>query len=194
MERTILGYILGFTFSFVTIFEGMYVLSKVYPELFRPIPKSTAVVGEIDSVKIKNDSLGIVWEDTSSIGLEYVEAYKFDSLKKEFEQVSGELKKFKDSVNVLYKMVNDLEIQLKKKDLVIENLQAKISETQNERIKAVAKIYESMEPDKAAKILENMPEDEAIAIILNMQRRQAAKILAELNTKKATQLTKASTR
>ncbi|MEM2637212.1 MAG: hypothetical protein QXL15_02560, partial [Candidatus Korarchaeota archaeon] len=31
---------------------------------------------EIDSVKLKNDSLEVVWEDTSSIGLEYVEAYK----------------------------------------------------------------------------------------------------------------------
>jgi flagellar motility protein MotE (MotC chaperone) len=194
MDKTILGYILGFMFSFVTIFEGMYVLSKVYPELFRPIPKSTVIAGEIDSVKLKNDSLEVVWEDTSSIGLEYVEAYKLDSLKREFDRVSEELKKFKDSVNVLYRMVRDLEIELKRKNLMIENLQAKVSETQTEKIKAVAKIYEAMEPDKAARILENMPEDEAIAIILNMQRRQAAKVLAELNTKKATQLTRVNSK
>jgi len=186
MEKSILGYILGFTFSFVTIFEGMYVLSKVYPELFRPLPKSDA--SAVENVKV--DSASIAWEDTGSIGLEYVEMYKLDSLKKEFERVSDELKKYKDSLNVLNKMVRELETKLKERDALVGKLQAKISENQSEKIKAIAKIYEEMEPGSAAKILENMPEDEAIAIILNMQRRQAAKILAEINTRKAAQLTK----
>lgn len=185
MEKSILGYILGFTFSFVTIFEGMYVLSKIYPELFRPISKSKSVVAvETDS------SSSIVWQDTSSIGLEYVEAYKFDSLKAEFERVYGELKRYKDSVNVLYKTVRRLEVKLKEKDALIARLEAEVSKNREDKLKAVAKIYESMEPSSAARILENMPEDEAIAIILNMQRRQAAKILAEINARKAMQLTR----
>jgi flagellar motility protein MotE (MotC chaperone) len=186
MEKSILGYILGFTFSFVTIFEGMYVLSKVYPQLFRPLPSSVAVA---DSLKIENDTTGIVWEDTTSIGLEYVEAYKLDSLKKELDKVLVELKKYKDSVVVLYGQIQQVKMELQKKDAMIEKLQAKLNENKTERAKAIAKIYEAMEPEAAAKILENMPDDEALEIILNMQRRQAAKILAELNAKKAMKLT-----
>lgn len=180
-----IGYILGFLFSFVTIFEGMYILSKVYPELFRPLPKSNTI-----AVPIQEDSISIVWEDTSSIGLKYVEAYKLDSLREELKKVSNELKKYKDSTDVLYKMVRRLEIELKEKNVYISKLQAQISGYQDEKIKSIAKIYENMEPSSAAKILENMPKDQAIAIILNMQRRQAAKILAEMNIQKATQLTK----
>ena len=188
MEKSILGYILGFTFSFVTIFEGMYVLSKVYPHLFRPLSSSTAV-GVIDSVKVGRDTTKIVWEDTTSIGLEYVEAYRFDSLRTELEKSLFELKKYKDSVTVLYKRIRQVEEELKKKDIIVEKLQAKLSENRTERAKAIAKIYEAMEPEAAAKILENMPDDEALEIILNIQRRQAAKILAELNTRKAMKLT-----
>ncbi|CUU06090.1 MgtE intracellular N domain-containing protein [Candidatus Thermokryptus mobilis] len=185
-EKTILGYILGFTFSFVTIFEGMYVLSKVYPQLFRPLPSSVAVV---DSLKIEKDTTGIIWEDTTSIGLEYVEAYKLDSLNKELDKVLIELKKYKDSVVVLYRQIQQVKMELQKKDAMIEKLQAKLNESKTDRAKAIAKIYEAMEPGAAAKILENMPDDEALEIILNMQRRQAAKILAELNAKKAMKLT-----
>ena len=185
-EKTILGYILGFTFSFVTIFEGMYVLSKVYPQLFRPLPSSVAVV---DSLKIEEDTTGIIWEDTTSIGLEYVEAYKLDSLNKELDKVLIELKKYKDSVVVLYRQIQQVKMELQKRDAMIEKLQAKLNESKADRAKAIAKIYEAMEPRAAAKILENMPDDEALEIILNMQRRQAAKILAELNAKKAMKLT-----
>lgn len=190
MGKSIFGYILGFTFSFVTIFEGMYVLSKLHPELFRPIPSSAPVSAMIDSIKVKNDSLGIVWEDTSSIGFEYVEAYKLDSLKNLHNKTLAELGRYKDSVNVLISMIRNLEIEMKRKDFLIEKLQKQASSQQSEKIKSLAKIYEAMEPETAARILENMSEDEALAIILNMQRRQAAKILSELNTKKAVKLSK----
>lgn len=190
MQKSFIGYILAFVFSFVTIFEGMYVLSKIYPELFRPLSKSNAVV----LASVQKDSVSIAWEDTSSIGLEYVEAYKLDSLRKEFERTSDELKKYKDSVNMLYKMVKKLELENREKDEYINRLQAQISKYQDEKLKSIAKIYETMEPSSAARILENMPEDQAIAIILNMQRRQAAKILAEMDARKATQLTKVNTR
>ncbi len=186
MEKSFISYILAFIFSFVTIFEGMYVLSKIYPELFRPLSKSDAIA----VASVQKDSVSIAWEDTSSIGLEYVEAYKLDSLKKEFERVSDELRKYKDSVNALYRMVRKLEVENKEKDVYISRLQAQISKYQDEKIKSIAKIYETMEPSSAAKILENMPADQAITIILNMQRRQAGKILAEMNAQKATQLTK----
>ncbi len=188
MGRTIFAYILGFTFSFVTIFEGMYVLSKLYPKLFRPISKSSHVLIGLDSLKLKNDSLGIMWEDTSSIGLEYVEAYKLDSLKSLYNEVFAELKRYKDSIVVLNKIVRNLEAEIRERDLIVERLQRQILNQRDDRIKTMAKIYESMEPEVAARILENMPEGEAIKIILNMQRRQAAKILSEISTAKASKL------
>ncbi|MFN3134937.1 MAG: MotE family protein [Candidatus Kryptonium sp.] len=190
MEKTILGYILGFVFSFVTIFEGMYVLSKFYPELFRPIPKSNYVLAVVDSVKLKDDSLGVMWEDTSSIGLEYVEAYKLDSLKSLYNETVAELKRYKDSVVVLNKIINGLKAEVRERDLIVEKLQRQILNQQDDKIKAMAKIYESMEPEAAARILENMPESEALQIILNMQRRQAAKILSEISATKASKLSK----
>lgn len=190
MEKTILGYILGFVFSFVTIFEGMYVLSKLYPDLFRPIPKSSYILAVVDSLKLKSDSLGIVWEDTSSIGVEHVEAYKLDSLKSLYSEAVAELKKYKDSVVVLNKIIHRLEVEVREKNLIVEKLQRQILNQQDDRIKAMAKIYESMEPEAAARILENMPENEALQIILNMQRRQAAKILSEINTAKASKLSR----
>jgi len=190
MEKPIFGYILGFVFSFVTIFEGMYVLSKLYPELFRPIPKSTPVLAMVDSLKLKNDSLGVIWEDTSSIGLEYVEAYKLDSLKSLYNEAVAELKRYKDSVLVLNKIIYELKAEIREKNLIVERLQRQVLNQQDEKIKAMAKIYESMEPEAAARILESMPENEALQIILNMQRRQAAKILSEINTAKASKLSK----
>ncbi|MCS7228493.1 MAG: hypothetical protein RMJ81_02190 [Candidatus Kryptonium sp.] len=192
MGKTILGYILGFTFSFLTIFEGMYLLSRFYPELFRPIPRSGTIPAVIDSVNIKDESPKIAWEDTSSIGFEYIEIYKFDSLKNLHENTLMELKKYKDSVIVLNAMVKDLKTEVARKDLILEKLQQQVSNQQSEKIKSLAKIYEVMEPESAARIIENMPEDEALAILLNMQRRQAAKILAEINAKKAIKLSKIS--
>lgn len=190
MGKTILVYILGFSFSFLTIFEGMYLLSKFYPELFRPIPRSGTNPVVIDSVKIKNEDSKIPWEDTSSIGFEYIEIYKFDSLKNLHEKTLVELRKYKDSVIVLNTMVNELKMEIARKELALEKLQQQVSNQQIEKVKSLAKIYEVMEPEAAARIIESMSEDEAITILLNMQRRQAAKILAEINTRKAIKLSK----
>lgn len=129
-------------------------------------------------------------EDTSSIALEYVEAYKLDSLKSLYEEATAELKKYKDSVVVLNKIIRKLEAEMKEKDLVVKRLKQQTLNLREDRIRAMAKIYELMEPEVAAKILENMPENEAIEIILNMQKRQAAKVLSEINAAKASKLSR----
>ena len=190
MGKTILAYILGFTFSFVTIFEGMYVLSKVYPGLFKPVSKSKSTV-EVDTVVVqkKNDTLGIIWEDTSSIGLEYIEKYKYDSLKQEYDKLVQRVKELEDSIAVLNMELIRLKLESGKKDKAIAALQERIEELKGKRKKEIAKIYESMDPKAAAKILANLSEDEVLEIILNMKRRQAAKILAELNARKAAKIT-----
>jgi flagellar motility protein MotE (MotC chaperone) len=168
----------------------MYVLSKLYPQLFRPSFNSSAEASDIPDTLAIDSVRKIIWEDTSSIGLEYIELFKYDSLKREYEKVVRELRRYQDSVRVLNRIIETLRAELNRKDLLISSLQRDKDEEAKRRAKSIAKVYESMDPKSAAKILENLSDDEVLEIILNMNRRQAAKILAELNALKAAKITK----
>lgn len=66
----------------------------------------------------------------------------------------------------------------------------KIDEVNEERIKRLVKIYESMPPEDAATRVEKLDEDLAVLILAPMAEKKAAKILAKVEPIKAARLSK----
>jgi hypothetical protein len=54
--------------------------------------------------------------------------------------------------------------------------------------KAMAKVFESMEPASAARIMRDIPDDDVRRIILTLKKRQAAKILSALDPDRAARI------
>jgi hypothetical protein len=61
-------------------------------------------------------------------------------------------------------------------------------ESQDKKVKQLAKVYEQMNAASVAAIVTNMSDDEAVDILSNMKPRNAAKVLASLNPERAAAL------
>ena len=72
----------------------------------------------------------------------------------------------------------------------IENFLNKINDVNNERIKKVAKTYETMSPEDAAEKLSALDEEIAVDILSKMKSKKAGSVIAMMDTNKAVLITK----
>ena len=67
-------------------------------------------------------------------------------------------------------------------------VQGELTEERERSVQKLAKVYESMKPDKAAPILATMELDEVLSIMSRIKDRQAAKILTNMNPLMASEI------
>lgn len=85
----------------------------------------------------------------------------------------------------------DVEKRIEELDRVLEKIETfvqKIDEVSDERLRRVAKIYSSMNPEEAASRIEKIDEKTAVMILATISERQAAKILSFMDVDKSVKL------
>lgn len=78
--------------------------------------------------------------------------------------------------------------ELKKTHEDISQLVKKIDEINDQRVKRIVKIYESMNPEEAASRIEKLDEEMAVMILASMSERKAAKVLSFVDVSKSAKL------
>lgn len=92
---------------------------------------------------------------------------RLNTIKADIEQRIAELKKTHEDIALLVK---------------------KIDEINDQRVKRIVKIYESMNPEEAASRIEKLDEDMAVMILASMSERKAAKVLSFVDVSKSAKL------
>lgn len=121
-----------------------------------------------------------------------VESYSF------IQQKEAELKRREEQLaskeQYLAKMEKEVEQKLKELMAVQKEIQvyrAEKDESQNGRVRSLAKIYGTMKPKEAAKLLENLDEKLVMSVISTMSSDEAAGILSNMDVKKAAKISEA---
>ncbi|MFZ2444964.1 MAG: hypothetical protein WAW37_01275 [Syntrophobacteraceae bacterium] len=88
------------------------------------------------------------------------------------------------------------EVEQKTKDLLvlqkeIQSFRSEKQDTQNSKVKGLAKIYGTMKPKEAAKLLENLDDKLVMGIVSTMTSDEAAAILSIMEVKKAAKISEA---
>ena len=88
------------------------------------------------------------------------------------------------------------EVEQKVKDLLalqkdVQTVRTEKQETQNTKVRNLAKIYGTMKPKEAAKLMENLDDKLVMNIIATMTPDEAAAILALMEVKKAAKISEA---
>jgi flagellar motility protein MotE (MotC chaperone) len=88
------------------------------------------------------------------------------------------------------------EVEQKVKDLLelqkqFQSAQIEKQESQNNKVRGLAKIYGTMKPKEAAKLMENLDDKLVMNIIATMTTDQAAAILSLMEVKKAAKISEA---
>lgn len=81
--------------------------------------------------------------------------------------------------------------ELKRLHSSIEAFVKKIDEVNDERVKRLVKIYESMSPEEAAARIEKLDQGTAVMILASVSEKKAAKILGFVDVEKSVKLSKA---
>ena len=102
-------------------------------------------------------------------------------------QIKSELDALNEAVEGAEKQRTSLDEERQKVSKTTQDMEARIVQLQKEEqdnLKKMSGMYNSMSPDVAAKILQNLADtgkmDTAVKVLSQMQERQAAKVLAEL--------------
>lgn len=102
-------------------------------------------------------------------------------------QVKNEMEALNEALQGVEKQRGSLDEERQKISKTTQEMEAKIVQMQKEEqdnLKKMSGMYNSMSPDSAAKILQNLADtgkmDTAVKVLGQMQERQAAKVLAEL--------------
>jgi flagellar motility protein MotE (MotC chaperone) len=111
------------------------------------------------------------------------------------EQREAELKRKEEQLRqkeeYLTKMEQEVEKKLKDLLSIQKEIQAYRSEkeeSQNTKIRSLAKIYGTMKPKEAAKLLDNLDEHLVVSVISTMSADEAANILGNMDVKKAAKI------
>ncbi|KWT85134.1 MotE family protein [Candidatus Magnetominusculus xianensis] len=103
-----------------------------------------------------------------------------------------ELSRREEAVKKEEERLNDLKAEVDKKIAEYEKLlrqldeiMAKLKETNTERMNNLVKIYESMPAENAAKELELLDEELSVAILVKMKPRKTAAVLSAMDKRKA---------
>lgn len=111
------------------------------------------------------------------------------------EQRETELKRKEEQLRqkeeYLAKMEQEVEKKLKDLLSIQKEIQAyrnEKEESQNTKIRSLAKIYGTMKPKEAAKLLDNLDEHLVVSVISTMSADEAANILGNMDVKKAAKI------
>lgn len=111
------------------------------------------------------------------------------------EQREAELKKREEQIRQKEEYLSKLEQETEKKlkELIviqkeIQAYRAEKEETQNGKIRSLAKIYGTMKPKEAAKLLENLDDQLVVSVISTMTADEAGNILGNMDIKKAAKI------
>jgi flagellar motility protein MotE (MotC chaperone) len=115
-----------------------------------------------------------------------------------FQQKEIEIRKKEEQLKEKEERLGKLEkeIEQKVKDLLalqkeIQAVRIEKQETQNTKVRGLAKIYGTMKPKEAAKLMENLDDKLVMGIISTMTPDEAAAILALMEVKKAAKISEA---
>lgn len=115
-----------------------------------------------------------------------------------FQQKEIEIRKKEEQLKEKEERLDKLEkeIEQKVKDLLaiqkeVQSVRTEKQETQNTRVRGLAKIYGTMKPKEAAKLMENLDDKLVMGIIATMTPDEAAAILALMEVKKAAKISEA---
>ncbi|OGP16546.1 MAG: hypothetical protein A2V21_300305 [Deltaproteobacteria bacterium GWC2_55_46] len=109
---------------------------------------------------------------------------------KEIEAREGDLLKKEERLNAIKGDIESRLGELRKVQQDIESMVKKINEVNDERIRKIVKIYESMGPEEAASRIEALDKEMAVMILATMSERKASKILAFVNVAKSVELSR----
>lgn len=109
---------------------------------------------------------------------------------RELDQKDDELKTQEERLKVIKADIDARIAELNKVHGKIEAFVKKIDEVNDERIKKLVKIYESMNPEEAANRLEKLDEDIAVMILVSVNEKKAAKILGFVDVDKSVRLSR----
>ena len=144
-------------------------------------PKAEAENAAPDDTKAKTKPGVSTTESLSAFQQKEIEIRKREEQLKEKEERLGKLEK---------------EIEQKVKDLLalqkeIQAVRIEKQETQNTKVRGLAKIYGTMKPKEAAKLMENLDDKLVMGIIATMTPDEAAAILSLMEVKKAAKISEA---
>ena len=115
-----------------------------------------------------------------------------------FQQKEIEIRKREEQLKEKEDRLGKLEreIEQKVKDLLalqkeVQSVRAEKQETQNTKVRSLAKIYGTMKPKEAARLMENLDDKLVMGIIATMTPDEAAAILALMEVKKAAKISEA---
>lgn len=112
-------------------------------------------------------------------------------LERKEEELKQKEERLRQKEEYLVQMEQELERKFKELIPIQKEIQAykaEKEETQNNKIRSLAKIYGTMKPKEAAKLLENLDENLVVQIISTMNSDEAANILAGMDVKKAAKI------
>ncbi len=161
--------------------EVMAVEQKPKAEAAKAVPKPESyALAQVDKPQ-KPKQTGTTGESVHALQQRELELKKKEDQLREKEDRLAKLEK---------------EIEQKVKDLLVlqkEMLAARTEkqESQNTKVRSLAKIYGTMKPKEAAKLLENLDDKLVMGIIQTMTPDEAAAILALIEVKKAAKISEA---
>lgn len=107
---------------------------------------------------------------------------------KELKEREEELARSEERLSAVKSDIEARLAELKSEHEKIAALVRKIDEINDQRIRKIVKIYESMGPEEAADRLEKLDEDMAVMILAAMSERKAAKVLSFVDVSRSARL------
>jgi flagellar motility protein MotE (MotC chaperone) len=107
---------------------------------------------------------------------------------KELKEREEELARNEERLNIVKADIDARLSELKSEHEKIAALVKKIDEINDQRVKKIVKIYESMSPEEAASRLEKLDEEMAVMILAAMSERKAAKVLSFVDVSRSARL------
>jgi flagellar motility protein MotE (MotC chaperone) len=109
----------------------------------------------------------------------------------EIRQREMRLKELKAQIEL---KIKELEEKSRRLNELEQRVRGFVTQTQNERLNWLAKVYESTPPEQAASSLSRLDPETAAQVLVRMNRRKAGRLWGYLDPQKAAQLTDLLTR
>jgi flagellar motility protein MotE (MotC chaperone) len=105
------------------------------------------------------------------------------------EKMEQELKQKESAIEVLEKKIAEKTLALETLQQNIHRMLETLDSQKTDKIKSLAKMYETMKPDEAAKIFNNLDEDTLVKILYNITPKKLGLILAKVQVGVAKRIT-----